>query len=351
MPPEHQAPNREPRPPGSRSLAIPGTGHLAKVSVHPTRAIRLFGFPGLARLTFLVLVAFFVPPPASRAEVIHEVYSPYHHILVLDEGGVRTLSFDGTRETRMSLRNPLEGHFGYTELFHYAWLWNTNLARVVMLGLGGGSTQRSFLHYYPRLHVDSVEIDPAVVGIASNYFRVTASDRHRILVEDGRTYLRRTTGRYDLILLDAYVKHRYGSSMPPHLATREFFEIARDRLTTNGILAYNVITVISAGGSDALRALGRTLQAVFPQVYQFQATDSLNVVLVATRETRRLSMPELRQRAAALAGRGFVTPPGLFARLGSFRLDLPPDTVKARVLTDDYAPIEALQVRPAPRGR
>ncbi len=231
MPPEPQAPNLEPRPPGSRSHAIPETGNLPQGSVYPSRALRPFGFPGLAGFAFLAVVLCFLPPPAARAEVIHEVYSPYHHILVLDEGGVRTLSFDGTRETRMSLRNPLEGHFGYTELFHYAWLWNTNLARVAMLGLGGGTTQRSFLHYYPRLRVDTVEIDPAVVGIASNYFRVTASDRHRIFVEDGRTYLRRTPERYDLILLDAYVKHRYGSSMPPHLATREFFEIARDRLT------------------------------------------------------------------------------------------------------------------------
>ena len=41
-----------------------------------------------------------------RAEVIFQKYSPYHYVQVIDEGGVRMLSFNGTRETRMSLANP-----------------------------------------------------------------------------------------------------------------------------------------------------------------------------------------------------------------------------------------------------
>jgi hypothetical protein len=108
--------------------------------------------------------------------------------------------------------------------------------------------------------------------------------------------LRRSREFYDLILLDAYVRHRYGSQIPQHLATREFFELTRDRLTTNGVLAYNVITVSRLGGRDAAPALARTLQSVFPQVYTFQAQDSLNAVLIATRNPRRLSNAELVQR-------------------------------------------------------
>ena len=292
--------------------------------------------------TLLGVVVLLHAVPA-RGGVIHEVTSPYHHIQVVDEDGVRTLSFDGTRETRMSLQDPLRGHFGYTELFHFAWLWNTNIGRVAMLGLGGGSTQRSFLHHYPNVRVDSVEIDPVVVGIATNFFQVQVSERHRIFVEDGRNHLRRTRQKYDLIILDAYVKHRYGSQMPPHLATREFFEIAREHLTPDGVLAYNVITPIKLGSSDAVRALTRTLLEVFPHVYQFSAWDSLNAVLIAPRLQRRLTPPELRQRAAGLVTRGLQPPNGLFQRLQSFRTDPPPNYRQARILTDDYAPVETLE--------
>ncbi len=283
--------------------------------------------------------------PSTLAGVIHETYSPYHHILVVDDDGIRTLSFDGTRETRMSLKDPLQGHFGYTEMFHYAWLWNTNMARVAMLGLGGGSTQRSFLHRYPAVQIHSVEIDPAVVGIASNFFHVRMNNRHRVFVEDGRNYLRRSREKYDLIILDAYVKHRYGSHMPPHLATREFFEIARDRLTPDGVLAYNVITVIRLGNSDALRTLAKTMLQVFPQVYMFPASDSRNAVLIATREPRRLTPPEIRQRGSMLASLQLPLPPGLLEKLPSIKTDLPRGVSSARVLTDDYAPVEGLDRR------
>lgn len=282
---------------------------------------------------------------SACAEVVFEAQSPYHHILVIDDRGQRVLSFDGTQETRMSLRDPLQGHFGYTELFHYAWLWNTNISRVLMLGLGGGSSQRSFLHRYPRVQIQSVEIDPIVVQVATNFFHVPISERHRVQVEDGRVFLRRSREVYDLIILDAYVKHRYGSQIPQHLATREFFELAKSRLGTHGVLAYNVITVSRLGGRDAAPALARTLLAVFPQVYTFQAQDSLNAVLIATRETRRWSHAELVQRATQLTAIRLNAPPGLLQRVGSYRTAPPAGTPQALVLTDDFAPVESLDRR------
>lgn len=125
--------------------------------------------------------------------------------------------------------------------------------------------------------------------------------------------------------------------MPPHLATG--VRVGPERLTTNGLLAYNVITVVKAGGTDALRALGRTLRRCSPQVYVFRATDSLNVVLLASQESRRLTMPESRA-ASVPTGMDRPGPPGLFRRPGAERMDLPANTVRAPVLTDDHAPIE-----------
>jgi spermidine synthase len=278
----------------------------------------------------------------ARAEVIFEAYSPYHHVLVIDQNGLRTLSFDGTHETRMSLANPLQGHFEYTEFFHYAWLWNSNVTDVLMIGLGGGSTQRSFLHSYPNVEITSVEIDPVVVQVATNFFGVPQSHRHQTRISDGRTFLRRSRSEYDLIVMDAYTKHRYGSHIPYHLATREFFELARDHMTTHGVLAYNVITTSRIGRADAGMAVARTLQAVFPQVYCFQATTSLNVVLIAVREERRIPPGELMQRSASLLRRGLNPPPGLFGRLRSFQMAVPRNAARAPILSDDYAPVETL---------
>src|SRR5882762_495470 len=235
-----------------------------------------------------------------QAVVTFETYSPYHHILVVDQDGFRTLSFDGSTETRMLLANRLRGHFEYTEYFHMPWLWNHDIKRVAMIGLGGGSTQRAFEFYYTNVTVDTVEIDPAVVSVANKYFGVTESFRHKIRTEDGRVFLRRSATNYDLILMDAYTTGRYGSSIPPHLTTREFFGIASQRLTTNGVLAYNVIGQVQGWHSELVGALYRAMKEVFPQVYLFPANESQNVVFVATRVAEPFDVARVRREAAAL---------------------------------------------------
>ena len=57
------------------------------------------------------LLAGLVSVPAAPAKVVFEATSAYHHIRVVDDDWVRTLSFDGSTETQMSLSDPLRRHF------------------------------------------------------------------------------------------------------------------------------------------------------------------------------------------------------------------------------------------------
>jgi spermidine synthase len=151
---------------------------------------------------------FLLTSASAPAAVIYETTSPYHHIRVLQEGDLRTLCFDDATESRMSASNPLQGHYEYTEYFHMAWLWNTQLTSVAMIGLGGGSTQRAFEHYYTNVTIETAEIDPGVVEVARQYFNFKESARQRVEISDGRMFLRRSTAKRDLIILDAYVQGR-----------------------------------------------------------------------------------------------------------------------------------------------
>ena len=259
---------------------------------------------------------------------------------MVEEGELRLLCFDGAQQTRMSLRDPLAGHFSYTEFFHLVWLWQSNLTNVLMVGLGGGSAQRGFAHYYPDLVVETVELDPVVGRVAREYFGYRESPGQRLHISDGRLFLRRTRQTYGAIFMDAYTEHRYGSFIPQHLATKEFFELAAARLGTNGVLAYNVIGTWRSGKPDLVGALYKTLQAVFPQVYGFPASDSQNVVLIATREPRRLDFNALNQRAAVLLNRRRVTLPTFRQRLYALQSAPPASAARAPLLTGDHAPVE-----------
>ncbi len=277
-----------------------------------------------------------------QGAVVFDAFSAYHHVQVVDQAGTRTLRFNGSMETRMSLANPLQGHFEYTEYFHMPWLWNPDLKRVLMVGLGGGSTQRAYQHYYTNAMIETVELDPVVVTVAKKYFGVTETPKHKIHCDDGRVFLRRATNLYDSIIMDAYTTTRYGSTIPPHLTTKEFFALASERLTTNGVVAYNVIGQVQGWRADFVGALYRTMKEVFPQVYLFPAVESLNVVVIATKSAEPLDAARLKRAAAALLRAGKIRLPTFSARLRSF-VNVPP-TAAARspVLTDDRAPVESL---------
>lgn len=282
---------------------------------------------------------------AARAAVVFEATSPYHHIRVIDQDGTRTLSFDQSQETRMSLTNPLAGHFEYTEYFHMPWLWQPEMKNVLMIGLGGGTIQRAYQHFYPDVNVDTVELDPMVVQIAQNYFAVKESPTLHVHILDGRLYLRRTAKKYDVLIMDAYKASRYGSFIPYHLVTKEFFELARDHLTENGVVAYNVIGTLRGWRADILGGVYKTMKSVFPQVYLFPANDSWNIVLLATKKAEPSTLPMLRQRAAELVSRGRVTLPTFQNRLSVFQAVTPTTSVRAQVLIDDFAPVDGLLAR------
>lgn len=302
-----------------------------KTGMHPARTKWVVAFG---------LLLCFAGPLAGR--VVFEKFSPYHYVQVIDEDGFRVLSFNGASETRMSLANPLQGHFEYTEYFQMPWLWNHNIRRVLMIGLGGGSTQRAYGHYHTNVMVDTVEIDPVVIEVAKKYFAVKETPRHSIHNEDGRVFLRRTAVKYDVILMDAYTRTRYGSSIPPHLVTKEFFQLADRHLTTNGVLAYNVIGQVQGSQADIVGAIYRTMKEVFPQVYTFPAHANANVVLIGTKSREPFNPARVRREAAALLRSGVSMPPTFAERSRSFRSTAPPAAANSPVLTDEYAPVEQL---------
>jgi spermidine synthase len=278
----------------------------------------------------------------AQGEVIYETTTTYHNIRVIDDDGTRTLFFDDATESRMSIQNPMLGHCEYTEYFHMPWLFNSKITNVVMVGLGGGSTQRAFERYYPWVNVETAEIDPVVLQVAKDYFHLKDSERQKVQVTDGRVFLRRSSARSDLIIMDAYVQGRYGAGIPQHLVTKEFFELVRDHLTTNGVVAYNVIGTLSDWHADIVGAIYRTLNTVFPQVYLFPAQTTRNVVLVATLARDRADLDTLRRRAAHLVQIRQSLSPTFRERLEVFHPQAPANSARSPILTDDFAPVEGL---------
>lgn len=292
-----------------------------------------------AAAALLVLLAGTRP---AGAEVIFERDSIYHHILVKDEGPYRILYFDNSTESRMLRDDPLNGGYEYTDFFHVPFILNPNIRRVLFIGLGGGTGPKRFVNDYPQVQVEAVDVDPVVVEVAQKYFQVRPGPRLKLHVQDGRAFIKRASKTYDLIVLDAYTRNRYGSTIPPHLTTREYFQQLRQRLSPRGCLVYNC----TGGETSAItRALYKTIATSFSQQYLFSAETSLNTVLVAWNgEGPRLTRERWIERARQLVQKGFVKLPNFVRRAGQLYTE-PLDTADVPLLTDDYAPVDTLMRR------
>jgi hypothetical protein len=203
------------------------------------------------------------------------------------------------------------------------------LERVAILGNAGGTTARALGVYYPHAEIDGVELDPAVSRVGRRYFGMGDNPRLTVHDVDARPFLRSTDEKYDLIVVDAY-RQPY---VPFYLATREFFELVRDRLAPGGVVALNVAAV--PDDKRLVRAVGGTLAAEFPQVLEWPALRFNTIVLGLTQP---LSAEELRRRLSS-------GPHALSSLRELLARDARPIRKADRPWTDDRAPVEWLTDR------
>ena len=150
----------------------------------------------------------------------------------------------------------------------------------------------------------------------------------RVFAEDARPWLERSAGGYDAIMVDAY-RQPY---IPFYLATREFFELARERLAPGGVA---IVNVGHPEGSDELeRVLGRTMAAAFPRVLRYPI-EPTNTLLVAG-EGAALGGAPARATPPVAAGASCARWPREAAAA------LAPRLPGGEVYTDDRAPVEWL---------
>ncbi len=120
-------------------------------------------------------------------------------------------------------------------LAHVPLLLHPAPKEVLVIGLGSGVTAGSALTH-PIEGLDAIEISPAVVA-ASRFFdelshRPATDPRFRLVVGDGRHHVSRSAKRYDVIISEPSNPWMAGVS---GLFTRDFFELARERLAPSGL--------------------------------------------------------------------------------------------------------------------
>ena len=269
---------------------------------------------------------------ARPKEIVRE--SAYNYIIVSQDGPV--VSFrrmeNGAAISAIDMSRPSYQVIPYTKFLFTPALVHPNPAAVLSVGLGAGSFNRLFNVIYPGATLTSVEIDPMIRDLALEFTNFQESERNKVVIEDGRRFLRRSRDRWDWIIIDAFVRN---SQYPPHMATHEFFTLVADHLNDDGLLAINVIS-----GNKLFDCLVGAIMAAFPSVVLFAVPGTANVVVVASRS----ASPSLEEKFKT-ASAPFSSPmkdngvdPFAISALGK----APGSLACANPLTDDFAPTEFL---------
>lgn len=291
---------------------------------------------GTKRAIGVVLLACLSFFPVSMAEaaddqVLYEGDSIYHHIAIRQGDGRRCMIFGRQRDLRQTcieLAKPDASVFEYTAMMFAGRLFRPEAGKVCLIGLGGGYIPTVFRMHLPNVRLQTVEVDPHVAMLAGKYFSFVIPAGQTLAIDDGRQFLKKSGDRYDQIWLDAF----NSDYVPAHMTTREFLQLARSRLSEEGIVIQNLFC-----DNRLYDAQIATFQAVFRRVFVFEGRTSKSCVIVAS-DRPACEPGELRKQARKQGGK--IGRIDLIAETGKCRVA--PVPKNAPILTDDFNPANLL---------
>jgi len=275
----------------------------------------------------------------ASAGQIYETESSYNYIQVLEKDDYRMLRLNEGQGVH-SIWHPTQlSYFGPWEQVLAAPYFNAppyapeNVEKMAIVGLAAGTTARQAEVAYGDIQIDGYEIDPKIVDVGREYFDMSQENLN-VYVQDGRWGLAHSEEKYQIISMDAY-RPPY---IPYHLTTREFFQIARDHLTDDGVLVLNVGR--APNDRRMIDALSTTLLTIFPDVHVIDLPYSFNSILYATMQPT--SADNLKENLKLLLEReesGEISPL-LIQSVEIAMLNAAPTPQESIVFTDDKAPVE-----------
>jgi spermidine synthase len=202
--------------------------------------------------------------------LVYRGQSPFQEIAIVDtEVHGRMLFLDGICQSSEN------DEFIYHEmLVHPALFGHPDPRRVLVIGGATGASLREIFRHPGIERVVMVDIDGELIDLCKRYLPQWHEGRFddprlELLIEDGRKYLETSSETFDSVILD--LSDPFEGSPALLLFTREFYHLARARLTSKG-----TVTVQAQGISPeevALHArITNTMKSVFPVVRPYPYT-------------------------------------------------------------------------------
>ena len=202
-------------------------------------------------------------------------------------------------QSRVNLAAPQTLMSPYARGMFASYLYQPQPRRVLIVGLGGGAMVRFLTHHEPQVRIDAVEIDPAVVRIADEYFGVRSGGQVRVYTADAVAFVEAIAEPYDVIFMDAFLRpsdETDTTGVPTRLKTLAFLGRLKRALAPGGVIAFNV------NEHDRMADDIAAVATAFGHAVVYDCPPANNKVVIAT-EGGLVADDELRGRVGALDAR------------------------------------------------
>ena len=286
----------------------------------------------------------------ERTGILHEERSLYTRILVHKVNDLLCMKFTLVRsdsnQSCKDLSAPKRLVFAYARMTMTALLFNRHPQKILIVGLGGGTLPEAFFDLLDNVKIDTVEIDPAVIKVAKEYFLFEGNERKRVIAQDARVFIKRAilqSTEYDLVILDAF----NGDYIPEHLMTKEFLLEVQKVLSRDGVLIANTF-----GTSKLYDYESNTYQNVFGSFINYKRPETGNRLIIVpqakldSEERDPIDAAELIQTARELESKmsELEVPIIRYARELPRKMVSKPDwDQNTEIITDQFSPVNLLR--------
>ena len=208
--------------------------------------------------------------------------------------GVRYLHFGSEWvQGAMRIRKPDWLELEYAQQM-MAWMLFLDAPRhIVQLGLGTGALTKFCRKHFPQAQVTAVELNPAVIQVCRDMFRLPPDDAQLAVLEmDALVFVDQPkAGSVDVLQIDLYDATARG----PVLDSAEFYGACARALSEGGIATVNLF-----GDHPSFKRNEKALRHVFDTVITLPEVHDGNVVALCFKRAPVLDHARLYEEAAGI---------------------------------------------------
>ncbi|XP_031837673.1 eEF1A lysine and N-terminal methyltransferase homolog [Nomia melanderi] len=154
---------------------------------------------------------------------------------------------------------------------------------IMIIGLGGGSLCTFLYNCFPKLKIIAVDIDEAMLKVATDYFGLTLDTRMKVEISDGVQFIKEyvaTGKKCKAILFDVDSKDTtVGISCPP----KQFLEMSviksvSECLTNDGVFILNLVS----RDQTIKKKVKNDLKSIFNCIACYSVQDEVNEIILCS---------------------------------------------------------------------